>query len=148
MAAIALDHLEVDAFPGKRDAELELAILRGKRVAIAGMGGVGGGHLLTLARLGIGTFNIADFDTFELANFNRQAGAAISSLGRSKVQMLADMACDINPELSIRQFSEGITLSNLDDFLKDVDIYVDGKKESVTRKGSMLRVLHVIKIMI
>lgn len=90
------------------------------------MGGVGGGHLLTLARLGIGAFNIADFDTFELANFNRQAGAAVSSLGRPKVQMLAEMAWDINPGLNIRQFSEGITLSNLDDFLKDVDIYVDG----------------------
>ena len=48
--------------------------LRGKRVAIAGMGGVGGVHLLTLARLGIGAFHIADFDTFDIANFNRQAG--------------------------------------------------------------------------
>ena len=49
--------------------------LRDKRVAIAGMGGVGGSHLLTLTRLGIGGFHLADFDTFELANFNRQAGA-------------------------------------------------------------------------
>ncbi len=39
------------------------------------MGGVGGVHLMTLARLGIGKFTIADPDTFELANFNRQYGA-------------------------------------------------------------------------
>ena len=90
------------------------------------MGGVGGGHLLTLARLGIGTFNIADFDTFEIANFNRQAGATMSSIGESKVQVLANMARDINPELNIRQFSEGIAASNLNDFLKDIDVYVDG----------------------
>ena len=45
--------------------EAEQALLRGKRVAIAGMGGVGGSHLLTLTRLGIGAFNLADFDRFE-----------------------------------------------------------------------------------
>ena len=43
--------------------------LRGKCVAIAGGGGVGGVHLLTLARLGVGRFRIADFDTFDIANF-------------------------------------------------------------------------------
>ena len=57
----------------------EQAALRGKRVAIAGMGGVGGVHLLTLARLGIGAFHIADFDTFDIANFNRQVGATMST---------------------------------------------------------------------
>ncbi len=106
--------------------EKEQALLRNKRVAIAGMGGVGGVHLLTLARLGIGAFNIADFDTFDIANFNRQAGAVISSLGKPKVQVLADMARDINSELDLRQFPEGVSESNLDDFLKDVDLYVDG----------------------
>jgi tRNA A37 threonylcarbamoyladenosine dehydratase len=50
----------------------EQAKLRDSRVAIAGLGGVGGPHLLTLARLGVGKFNIADFDRFELQNFNRQ----------------------------------------------------------------------------
>jgi len=65
--------------------EGEQAALRGKCVAIAGMGGVGGFHLLTLARLGVGQFHIADLDTFELANFNRQAGATLSSLDRPKV---------------------------------------------------------------
>ncbi|MBV8093455.1 MAG: ThiF family adenylyltransferase, partial [Acetobacteraceae bacterium] len=45
--------------------EWEQEALRFKRVAIAGMGGVGGIHLLTLARLGVGAFNIADFDVFD-----------------------------------------------------------------------------------
>ena len=60
--------------------EAEQETLRNKRIAIAGMGGVGGSHLLTLTRLGIGAFNLADFDQFELANFNRQAGASVSHL--------------------------------------------------------------------
>lgn len=106
--------------------EAEQHALRGKRVAIAGMGGVGGVHLLTLARLGIGAFNIADFDTFDLVNFNRQAGAMVSALGRPKVDVLAEMAADINPELDIRRFPQGVAQDNLDDFLRGVDLYVDG----------------------
>ncbi len=106
--------------------EAEQQTLRGKRVAIAGIGGVGGVHLLTLARLGIGAFNIADFDTFDLVNFNRQAGAMVSTLGRPKVDVLAEMAADINPELDIRRFAHGVHQDNLDDFLRGVDLYVDG----------------------
>lgn len=104
----------------------EQALLQRKRVAIAGMGGVGGVHLITLARLGIGAFNISDFDTFDIVNFNRQAGATMSSIGRPKVDVLAEMALDVNPELDIRRFPEGVSAENLDDFLKGADLYVDG----------------------
>ncbi len=106
--------------------EAEQHVLRSKRVAIAGMGGVGGIHLLTLARLGIGAFNIADPDTFELANFNRQAGATMSTLGRPKVEVLAEMARDINPEVNITTFPLGIDENNLPEFFTGVDLYVDG----------------------
>lgn len=104
----------------------EQKVLRNKRVAIAGLGGVGGVHLLTLCRLGIGKFHLADFDTFDLANFNRQAGATISTLGLSKLSVMTRQARDINPELEIREFAEGVTAENVEDFLKDVDIYIDG----------------------
>lgn len=103
----------------------ELDVLRGKRVAIAGLGGVGGVHLITLTRLGIGNFSIADMDIFELPNFNRQAGASVSHLERPKVEVMAEMARDINPELDIRSFENGVDHGNLDAFLADVDLYVD-----------------------
>lgn len=103
----------------------EQEALRSKRVAIAGMGGVGGGHLLTLARLGIGAFTISDFDRFDIANFNRQAGATLATIGRPKVDVLADMALQINPDLDIRRFPDGVSQDNLDDFLRDADLYVD-----------------------
>ena len=105
--------------------EAEQQQLRGKRIAIAGLGGVGGSHLLTLARLGIGAFTLADFDTFDVPNFNRQAGAMVSTLGQPKVDVLSRMALDINPELQLRCFPAGVDDSNLDDFLRDVDLYVD-----------------------
>ena len=100
--------------------------LRKKRVAIAGMGGVGGVHLLTLARLGIGGFNISDLDVFELVNFNRQAGAMMSTLDQPKAETLARMALDINPELDIKIFSQGISRANVEAFLSGADLYVDG----------------------
>jgi len=101
-------------------------VLRGKRVAIAGLGGVGGAHLLTLTRLGIGRFTLADFDHFEVHNFNRQAGANVHSVGRPKVQVMAEMAAAINPELDLRSFEDGVHAGNVERFLDDVDLYIDG----------------------
>lgn len=106
--------------------EAEQASLRGKRVAIAGVGGVGGVHLLSLARLGVGAFHVAEMDTFDLVNFNRQAGAMMSTLGRPKVEVMIEMARDINPELDIQVFGEGVNAGNLDAFLDGADLYVDG----------------------
>ncbi len=106
--------------------ESEQQTLRGKRIAIAGLGGVGGSHLLTLARLGIGAFHIADFDTFDIPNFNRQAGAMMSTVGRRKTEVLSAMVRDINPDLQLKVFEEGVTDQNLEAFLDGVDLYVDG----------------------
>lgn len=100
--------------------------LKRARVCIAGMGGVGGVHLLTLARLGIGAFSIADFDTFALANFNRQAGATVASLNRPKIDVMLEMARDINPELDVRVFDQGLNPGNLEAFLEGGDVYLDG----------------------
>ena len=90
----------------------EQAVLRDKHVAIAGMGGVGGSHLLTLTRLGIGHFHIADFDNFELANFNRQAGAATSTLGRPKAEVLAEKARQATQEI-LSHYSCGVAIQEL-----------------------------------
>lgn len=104
----------------------EQEILRHKRVAIAGLGGVGGVHLLALARLGIANFHIADFDRFDLPNFNRQAGAAVSTCGMAKIDVMAAQAADINPEVRIHKFPEGISPTNVSKFLEHCDVYVDG----------------------
>lgn len=106
--------------------ETELSILRSKKIAIAGLGGVGGSHLLTLTRLGVGKFNISDLDIFELVNFNRQAGASISHLNRSKVDVMQELALDINPELQINTFTSGVNQENIGAFFEGVDLYVDG----------------------
>ena len=90
------------------------------------MGGVGGIHLITMARLGIGGFHIADPDCFEVANFNRQYGASMRTLGRGKADVMAEEARAINPEVELRVFSEAITPDNVGAFLEGVDVLVDG----------------------
>lgn len=96
------------------------------RVAVAGTGGVGGIHLLTLARMGIGRFCIADMDTYERANISRQFGARHSTLGKSKAQVLAALLQDINPAISSRIYTDGVNQGNIDEFLHDADFFVDG----------------------
>jgi len=104
----------------------EQETLRKSRIAIAGLGGVGGAHLLTLARLGVSRFNIADFDDFDVQNMNRQAGAFMPFMGQPKIDTVARMARDINPEIDLRMFPDGVKPENMDEFLRDVDVYVDG----------------------
>lgn len=108
----------------------EQVALRAKRVAIAGLGGAGGAHLLTLARLGIGAFTIADFDRFELPNFNRQVGATMATLGRPKAAVLEEMALAINPQLHIRRFDTAIATEHIDAFLDGAHLFADGASTS------------------
>lgn len=104
----------------------EQSQIRQARVAIPGMGGVGGVHLITLIRLGFEKFNIADFDIFEIHNFNRQYGAEINSIGVNKTDWMLKKAKDINPNVDIRVFNEPISESNVDAFLRDVNLVIDG----------------------
>jgi molybdopterin/thiamine biosynthesis adenylyltransferase len=91
--------------------------------AWAGSGGV---HLITLARTGIGKFHIADFDTFEPANVNRQFGATVPDFGREKLTVMKEQALAVNPFLDLTLFEEGIHDDNMDAFLDGVDVVVDG----------------------
>ncbi len=106
-------------------SEWEQYILKHKKIAIAGLGGVGGIHLLTLCRLGITKFNIADPDTFGIENINRQIGACMSSVGKSKSSVLEKQALDINPQLTINKYA-AIDKNNVTEFLDGVDLYIDG----------------------
>jgi molybdopterin/thiamine biosynthesis adenylyltransferase len=100
--------------------------LRTSRVAIAGMGGVGGVHLVTLARLGVGRFTIADPDVFEVANVNRQYGATCSAIGRGKADVMAQVLNDVNPEAEVRVVREPIGPDNALEFVEGADLLVDG----------------------
>ncbi|KAF5424678.1 MAG: Molybdopterin or thiamine biosynthesis adenylyltransferase [Candidatus Methanocomedens sp.] len=100
--------------------------LANAKLAIPGMGGVGGVHLITMTRTGVGKFHLADFDTYDPVNINRQFGARIPDFGRPKMEVMKEQALSINPYLEIKEFPKGISGSNIDDFLEGVQVVIDG----------------------
>lgn len=105
--------------------EEEQLRLKNCRVAVGGLGGVGGNHAITLARLGIGQFTISDLDTFDWPNLNRQAGAFASTIGQAKLDAMARNLTDINPEIKLHLMPNGINADNIDEFLAGADLYMD-----------------------
>jgi molybdopterin/thiamine biosynthesis adenylyltransferase len=90
------------------------------------MGGVGGWHALTLARLGVGGFRLADADTFSVVNFNRQAGARVPTLGRNKARVVAEMIQEINPTARVWVLEEMVGPDNLASLLDGAALALDG----------------------
>src|SRR5687767_9204634 len=76
--------------------------LRNATVGIPSMGCVGGLHLMTLARLGVGAFHIADGEAFDATDLNRQYGALLPTLGQNKADVMCDLAKNVNPEIKIK----------------------------------------------
>lgn len=105
--------------------EAEQTRLQQCHVAVGGLGGVGGSHLITLARLGVGRFTITDLDTFDWPNLNRQAGAMCSTMGQSKLDTMANQVRDINPDVKLTLMPNGLDAGNIDDFLEGADLYMD-----------------------
>jgi molybdopterin/thiamine biosynthesis adenylyltransferase len=99
--------------------------LKESTVAIAGIGGVGGMPAERLARLGIGHIKIADPETFTNSDLNRQFGATIKTLGEKKVEVVGEIMKEINPNLQLDIFPEGINQKNIEDFLDGVNLVID-----------------------
>ena len=104
----------------------EQGLLQKATVAIAGLGATGGNYLVTLARLGVGGFVIADGDTFEVPNLHRQAGAFMTTLGQPKAEVMSRIARDINPDVRVTTINSNVDETNVDELLKDADLVLDG----------------------
>jgi hypothetical protein len=102
----------------------ELQSIKNTKIAIAGLGGAGGEHAMTLARMGFQNFHLSDFDEFEEHNFNRQAGAFVSTIDQPKCETITKILLDINPNAQIKTFPQGINAENVEEFFEGVDIYV------------------------
>ena len=75
--------------------------LKASTVAIFGIGGVGGYVTEALARSGVGSFVLVDNDVVSITNLNRQIIALHSTVGKSKVEVMAERICDINPDAKV-----------------------------------------------
>lgn len=101
-----------------------LEALAKKRVAIFGIGGVGGYTVEALARSGVGTLDLIDNDTVNLTNINRQIIALHSTLDKFKVDAARDRILDINPEAKVNVYKMFYTPETEFDFTK-YDYIVD-----------------------
>jgi len=106
----------------------EQAFLRLKksRVIVFGIGGVGGFVTEALARAGIGTLGIVDFDRVDITNLNRQIIALHSTVGRLKTEVMEERIAEIDPGIAVRAFPLRVTEDTIEDFcLADWDYVVD-----------------------
>lgn len=96
------------------------------RVAVFGVGGVGGYAVEALARSGIGALDIIDNDTVALTNLNRQIIALHSTIGEYKVDVAARRVLDINPDIKIKAYRTFFTPETADEFdFSEYDYVVD-----------------------
>jgi ThiF family len=99
--------------------------LRDTVVGVAGCGGIGGSMADRLARLGILHLRIADMDTFEYSNINRQLGAGVMTVGQNKAKVVASAIHSMAPDVTIDVFPDGITSENAAEFVSGCDFVLD-----------------------
>ncbi len=93
-------------------------------VGIVGIGGVGAIAAEMLARMGVGSFRVADHDDYEPANLGRQLFATRDTLGHNKAACAADRLSAINPDCRVTAFEEGLRLANARDMLDGLDVVI------------------------
>ena len=123
ISTIAQDHFLNRSIPLITSAGAEY--LASRKLVVAGCGGVGGAMALTMCRLGVGSFHLADPADFDPPDMNRQWGATEMTMGKNKAEVYRDLILDINPDAHVRVFPEGLTNDNQYEFLKGADILVD-----------------------
>lgn len=105
--------------------EQEVEQLQQTTIAIAGCGCIGGFSAELLTRMGIGNLKLSDPDVFDISNINRQCAANFSTVGQLKVEALQSHLIQINPEINLDLYPEGISQENADAFIADADYVID-----------------------
>ena len=108
--------------------------LAGSRVAIFGIGGVGGFTAEALARSGVGTLDIIDDDKVCLTNINRQIFATRKTVGRYKVEVAKERLLEINPDMTVNCWQTFYTPETADQFDFSQYDYVVDAIDTVTGK--------------
>jgi molybdopterin/thiamine biosynthesis adenylyltransferase len=95
------------------------------RVAVVGAGGLGGQVILLLARIGIGTLVVLDYDVFDESNFNRQALCTVDVIGRPKVEAAVEAAASVNPGVNVIPHRRKLEPAGAAELLSGCDAVVD-----------------------
>jgi molybdopterin/thiamine biosynthesis adenylyltransferase len=95
------------------------------RVAVAGLGGMGSNIAEMLVRLGVGHIKIADPDTIELSNLNRQVIANRNTVGHAKVAASVQELRNVAEDFELVWYADGVTQDNAEEFVSEVDVLID-----------------------
>ena len=117
---------------------------KNSRVAVFGVGGVGGYVAEALARTGIGTLDLIDNDTVNITNINRQIVALHSTLGRNKTEVMKERIADINPDCKVNCYNIFLNEETLGSFPFDEYDYVVDAIDTV--KSKILLAEHCTKL--
>lgn len=120
--------------------------LKGSRVAVFGIGGVGGYVVEVLARSGVGALDIIDDDRVCLTNVNRQILATLSTVGKHKVDIAEQRIHDINPRCIVRKYQMFYLPANAGEFDFAQYDYVVDCIDTVTAKLDLIRRCHDMNI--
>ena len=120
--------------------------LKSKRVAVFGIGGVGGYVCEALVRSGIGAFDLIDDDKVCLTNLNRQIIATRKTVGRYKVEVMKERMLDINPDVDVRLHQCFFLPENADQFPFEEYDYVVDAIDTVTGKIEIIMRAQKLKI--
>ena len=112
--------------------------LSGCRVAVFGIGGVGGFVCEALVRSGVGAFDLIDSDKVSRSNINRQIIALTSTIGQYKVDVMRERMLDINPEVKVRTYKTFVLPENADDFPFEEYDYIVDAVDTVTAKVTLV----------
>ena len=112
--------------------------LQGARVAVFGLGGVGGYAVEALARSGVGSLDLIDNDTVSVSNLNRQILATHSTVGMRKVDAARQRVLDINPECQVRTYPVFYTPETADSFDFTQYDYIVDAIDTVTGKLALV----------
>lgn len=109
-------------------------ILKKSRVAVFGIGGVGGYTVEALARAGVGSIDIIDNDNVSVTNLNRQIIATHSTVGKPKTEVMKNRLLDINPDIKAEVFNTFFMPENSNEFDFSVYDYIVDAVDTVTAK--------------
>lgn len=123
-----------------------LVKLNTSRVAVFGVGGVGGYVCEALARSGVGTLDIVDNDTVSLSNINRQIIALHSTLGKKKVDVCKARLLDINPDITVNKYDCFFLKENENDFEFDKIDYIVDAIDTVSGKLALALIADKLSI--
>ncbi|MCD8179877.1 MAG: tRNA threonylcarbamoyladenosine dehydratase [Firmicutes bacterium] len=112
--------------------------LSAARVAVFGVGGVGGYAVEALVRSGVGTVDIFDNDTVSLTNLNRQIIATEETVGRYKVDVMRERALSINPDVVINAHNCFYMPDNADEYDLSEYTYIIDAVDTVTAKIELI----------